>query len=100
MERKTSQKILLRNYCYVSYIWFQEMIFDVFRDLRTAWYVDHSRSHLVLIWSGPWVVSYIRGYIYNRIENLKSAVLGLTLQTYGHSENCGIGKIDHSVPAS
>ena len=34
MERKTSQKILLWNYCYVSYIWFQEMIFDVFRDLK------------------------------------------------------------------
>ena len=28
MERKTSQKILLWNYRYVSYIWFKEMIFD------------------------------------------------------------------------
>ena len=33
-------------------------------------------------------------------KNKKSAVLGLTLQTYGHSENCGIGKTNHSVPAS
>ena len=27
MERKTSQKILLWNYCDVSYIWIKEMIF-------------------------------------------------------------------------
>ena len=28
MERKTSQKILLWNYCDVSYIWIKEMIFS------------------------------------------------------------------------
>ena len=39
MERKTSQKILLWNYCDVSYIWIKEMIFLFFPGHSSIWFI-------------------------------------------------------------
>ena len=62
---------------------------------------NYSFSGRILNWfHDSEILGLVQGYIYYRIKNQKSAVLGLTLQTYGHSENCGIGKTNHSVPAS
>jgi len=64
------------------------------------WFFYYLYNRSAKRWKEKLHKRFFYGTIVMSVISGSSAVLGLTLQTYGHSENCGIGKTDHSVPAS